>query len=175
MILSWFPNADWAHGNLLKTPRSQVYFWLLHFFPGNFSQPQERRWGGSLRRFLINFSSYGVGWLRGTKPISARRVRTDIPGIVETWRTYGEKIGATRRILRLQIPPGRRPAKLHSRSQFAGTLDADDAAPTDVHYWHSLASFAIFYRILIGISSIIAFPREKDVSIFDEICLIIFF
>lgn len=40
----------------------------------------------------------------------------------------GKKIGATRRIFRsyLQIPPGRQPARLRSRSQFAGTLDADD-------------------------------------------------
>jgi len=43
----------------------------------------------------------------------------------------GKKIGATRRIFRsyLQIPPGSRLARLHSRSQFAGTLDADDAFP----------------------------------------------
>lgn len=33
---------------------------------------------------------------------------------------------------------GRRP-RLHSRNQFAGTLDADDVSPTGVHYWHPLA------------------------------------
>lgn len=109
-----------------------IYFLYYTFFPDNSKQKRlhEKRYPSSLSRFLTNSSSYGVGWLRKTEPISTRRpdgyhrrrrYRRDVTYLRE------KKIGATRGIFRsyLQIPPGRRPARLHSRSQFAGTLDAD--------------------------------------------------
>lgn len=65
---------------------------------------------------------------RRISPVSSRR---DV--------LTGEKIGATRRICSAPricrfLPGGDLLARLHSRSQFAGTLDADDVSATGIHY-----------------------------------------
>jgi len=64
-------------------------------------------------RFLTNSASYGVGSAKRNR--FRQDARTDIPGIVETWRTYGRKNRRNEknlfRSLYLQIPPGRRPPR----------------------------------------------------------------
>lgn len=70
----------------------------------------------------------------------------------------GEKIGATRRICSAPricrfLPGGDLLARLHSRSQFAGTLDADDVSATGIHYWHSLPMIRYYqYRYFIKLA-----------------------
>lgn len=86
---------------------------------------------------LINFFSYEVAWNPAEPDFGEAR------GHISPYRrdvTYlrGKNRRNERSRSYLQIPLGRRP-KLHSRNQFAGTLDADDVSPTDVHYWHPLA------------------------------------
>lgn len=93
-------------------------------------------------RFLTNSASYGVGSAKRHR--FQRDARTDLSPVSSRRDVLtGEKIGATRRICSAPricrfLPGGDLLARLHSRSQFAGTLDADDVSATGIHYWHSL-------------------------------------
>lgn len=113
---------------------------ILCFLPSQaiFAQPSERLEQILDSRFLRNSAGYGVGFAK-TEPIPTRRV--DGYPRVSSRRDVltGEKIGAMRRICSAPrvcrfLPGGDLLARLHSRSQFAGTLDADDVSATSIHY-----------------------------------------
>lgn len=107
-----------------------------------------------ISRFLTNSSSYGVGSAKWNR--FRQDARTDIPVSSRRDVLTGEKIGATRRICSAPricrfLPGGDLLARLHSRSQFAGTLDADDVSAMGIHYWHSLPMIQC-YRYFIKLA-----------------------